>query len=252
MCINLFAFVPSSVQKIAPASFARSSTSVYPSTLQLNQSVYTERREQSSCHAARLLLLGNWLCSAFVPRRDKNPCLEADGGGPTGRKWSDLIEAAAVVVVVKSYSFCLFVWLVLPPLDSGVVFVHVSTCRGKGKIKRLQMPKRHRTAVGKCPKLYKHVFMYAHSLSHLRTHVCRCVHGRTHAGRHKQGHLHTNIGAHTHTHTPSVLSPWCVLFMCFYVFPLVITWAFCSTGAPGDGKRRQTQFDVVEFSAIGE
>lgn len=40
--------------------------------------------------------------------------------------------------------------------------------------------------------------------------------------------------------------------MCFYVFPLVISWAFCSTGTPGDGERRQTRFDVVEFSAIGE
>lgn len=64
--------------------------------------------------------------------------------------------------------------------------------------------------------------------------------------------MHESEHTHTRAHTPTLLSPWCVLFMCFYVFPLVITWAFCSAGAPGDGKRRQTRFDVVEFSAIGE
>lgn len=69
--------------------------------------------------------------------------------------------------------------------------------------------------------------------------------------------FHTNPQTHTHTHlfTPCVLQMWVcvsVLFMCFYVFPLVISWAFCSAGTPGDRKRRQTWFDVVEFSAIAE
>lgn len=53
--------------------------------------------------------------------------------------------------------------------------------------------------------------------------------------------------AHMHT-----FSPIFVLFMCFYVFTFVITRAFGSAGAPGDRKRRQTQFDVFEFSPIRE
>lgn len=52
------------------------------------------------------------------------------------------------------------------------------------------------------------------------------------------------------THMQTV-SPMCVLFMCFYVCSLVITRAG-SAGALGDRKRRQTQFDVVEFSPTRE
>lgn len=64
--------------------------------------------------------------------------------------------------------------------------------------------------------------------------------------------VQTSSSLHTmHTFSPMCVCV-CVLFMCFYVFPLVITGAFSNVGASGDRKRRQTQFDVVEFSPTRE
>lgn len=77
--------------------------------------------------------------------------------------------------------------------------------------------------------------------------ACPYTYIHSHLHRHESELRHTP--PYTSAHTFPLLSPWCVcvLFMCFYVFPLVISWAFCSAGTLGDGKRRQTWFDVVEF-----